>query len=366
MRNLVQEKTENTQKLNVCVVFGGNSSEHDISKISVVTVLGSLDPEKYNVHKIFITRDGCWYYFDKSAEEIKNIPEGSLDGIFDSAVISPSASDKGIIRFTENGIEKIKIDVAVPVLHGKNGEDGTIQGLFELAGIPYVGPGVLGSSVCMDKCLAKILFKEAGIPQADWVTVKYGDDIDVKEIESKLGYPCFIKPSNAGSSVGISKAHNREELLEGIKLAFEHDYKVLIEEFVPASEVESAVIGNFDPEVAPNIGEIAPANEFYDFDAKYNDSSSKLTIPANVDKDVEARLKDYAVRAYKICECRGLSRVDFFVDKEKGEIRLNEINTLPGFTSISMYPKMWEVSGVSNSELLDRLIGYALAMKDVK
>ena len=351
------------KKMNVCVVFGGKSSEHDISKISVVTVLNSLDPEKYNVHKIFITRDGSWYYFDKEAEDIKDIPEGSLDGMFDAAVISPSVNDRGIIRMTKSGIRKIKIDAAIPVLHGKNGEDGTIQGLFELADIPYVGPGVLGSSVCMDKCIAKILFKEAGIPQADWVTVKYGDDVDVKEIEEKLGYPCFIKPSNAGSSVGISKAHNREELLSGIQLAFEHDYKVLIEEFVPASEVESAVIGNFEPEVAPNIGEIAPSNEFYDFDAKYNDSTSELTIPANIDKEVEKKLKEYAIKAYKICECRGLSRVDFFVDKAKGEIRLNEINTLPGFTSISMYPKMWEVSGVDNKALLDRLIGYALDMK---
>lgn len=354
----------NAGKLNVCVVFGGKSSEHDISKISVKTVLGSLDTEKYNIHKIFITRDGDWYYYDKSADEIDNIPEGSLDGMFSRAVISPSRNDGGIVKF-EDGAEVIKIDVAVPVLHGKNGEDGTIQGLFELAGIPYVGPGVLGSAVCMDKCLAKILFKEAGIPQADWVTVKYGDDVDVSEIEAKLGYPCFIKPSNAGSSVGISKAHNREELLDGIKLAFEHDYKVLIEEFVPATEVESAVIGNFEPEVAPNIGEIAPSNEFYDFEAKYNDENSKLTIPANLDKDTEARLKEYAIKAYKICECRGLSRVDFFVDKASGEVRLNEINTIPGFTAISMYPKMWEVSGVGNTELLDRLIGYALAMKKI-
>lgn len=354
----------NSSKLSVCVVFGGKSSEHDISKISAKTVIAALDTDKYDIHKIFITKDGDWYYFDGSADDIKNIPEGSLSGAFDRAVISPSRADGGIIRFREGGAEFIRIDAAVPVLHGKNGEDGTIQGLFELAGIPYVGPGVLGSAVCMDKCLAKILFKEAGIPQADWVTVKYGDDVDVKEIEDKLGYPCFIKPSNAGSSVGISKAHNREELLTGIKLAFENDYKVLIEEYIEASEVESAVIGNFEPSVAPNIGEIAPANEFYDFDAKYNDDNSKLTIPANIDKALEEKLKEYALKAYKICECRGLSRVDFFVNKKTGDIRLNEINTLPGFTSISMYPKMWEVSGVNNTELLDRLIGYALALKD--
>ena len=346
--------------LRSCVIFGGVSSEHEISKISAATVIDSLDTAKYNIHKIFIDTEGNWMYFDKPTSEISTLPAGK----YDKAILSPSRSDKGLLRFKNNGdIENIKIDVIIPVLHGKNGEDGTIQGLFEIAGIPYVGSGVLGSAVCMDKCVAKILFKEAGIPQADWITVKTSDisnDNWIKNVEEKLGFPCFIKPSNAGSSVGISKAHNREELIEGVNLAFEHDSKVLIEEFVAASEVESAVIGNTDPMVAENIGEIAPANEFYDFDAKYNDSSSKITIPANVTKDVEDKLKDYAIRAYKICECGGLSRVDFFVDKESGAVRLNEINTLPGFTSISMYPKMWEKSGVGNFELLDNLINYAL------
>lgn len=352
-------------KLNVCVVFGGVSSEHEISKISVVTVINSLDTEKYNLHKIFIDRAGNWMYFDRPAEDINELANDEAVKIFDKAIVSPSRNDKSIIRFKgDGGLEYIGIDVVVPVLHGKNGEDGTIQGLFEIAGIPYVGSGVLGSAVCMDKCIAKILFKEAEIPQADWVTVKRGEELDVEKIEDKLGYPCFIKPSNAGSSVGISKAHNRQELVDGVKTAFEHDYKVLIEEFVKACEVESAVIGNLEPEIAENIGEIAPANEFYDFDAKYNDENSKITIPANVDKDVEEKLKDYALRAYKICECRGLSRVDFFVDKESGAVRLNEINTLPGFTSISMYPKMWEKSGVGNVELLDNLIEYAMKRQD--
>lgn len=348
-------------KLNVCVVFGGVSSEHEISKLSVVTIVNSLNTDKYNIHKIFIDKSGNWMYFDKPIEEVKEYAGDDSVNMFDRAIISPSRNDKGIIRFRGDGtVEKINIDVVIPALHGKNGEDGTIQGLFEIAGIPYVGSGVLGSSVCMDKCVAKILFKEAGIPQADWVSLKVGDKIDLEQIESKLGYPCFIKPSNAGSSVGISKAHNRQELEDGIKLAFEHDYKVLIEEFVKATEVESAVIGNLDPAVAENIGEIAPANEFYDFDAKYVDSASVVTIPAKVEKEVEEKLKDYALRAYKICECRGLSRVDFFVDKATGAVRLNEINTLPGFTSISMYPMMWEKSGVDNFELLDRLIGYAM------
>ncbi len=345
-------------KKNVCVVFGGVSSEHDISKISAATVIDLLDKSKYEIHKIFIDKSGNWVYFDSG--DIPADADGAAVEKFDRAVISPSRNDGGILRFKKDGtVETIKIDIAVPVLHGKNGEDGTIQGLFEIAGIPYVGSGVLGSAVCMDKCMAKILFKEAGIPQADWITVKYGEELDVREVEEKLGYPCFIKPSNAGSSVGISKARTRDELIEGVKLAFEHDYKVLIEEYISASETESAVLGNFDPIIADNIGEIAPANDFYDFDAKYNSSDSILTIPARVDKEVEKKLKKYAISAYKICECRGLSRVDFFVDKQSGSVILNEINTLPGFTSISMYPKLWEASGLKGTELLDKLIELA-------
>lgn len=350
------------EKLSVCVVFGGVSSEHEISKISAAMIIDALDRDEYDVHKIYIDRSGRWMYFDKEASEIGEYATDEAHLYFDKAIVSPSREDGGILRF-KDGVhaEAVRIDAVIPALHGKNGEDGTIQGLFELAGIPYVGSGVLGSAVCMDKCLAKIMFKEAGIPQARWVTLIKGDDVDAELIEKELGYPCFIKPSNAGSSVGVSKAHDRSELLDGIKLAFKHDSKVLIEEFISASEVESAVLGNLNPAVAENIGEIAPSNEFYDFDAKYVDSTSKLTIPAQTDKETTAQLKEYALRAYKICECRGLARVDFFVDKSSGSIWLNEINTLPGFTSISMYPKLWETSGLSNSELLDKLIDCALS-----
>lgn len=350
------------QKLKVCVVFGGVSGEHDISKISAATVIDFLDDRKYDIYKIFIDKAGNWMFFD--SDDIEADADDSSRDRFDKAVISPSRGDGGILRFgTDGRVETIKTDVVIPVLHGKNGEDGTIQGLLELAGIPYVGSGVLGSALCMDKCMAKILFKEARIPQADWITLKKGEDIDTREVEEKLGYPCFIKPSNAGSSVGVSKAHNREELLDGVELALRHDSKVLIEEYIDATETESAVLGNSAPIVAPNIGEIAPSNEFYDFDAKYNSSDSVLTIPANVDKEIENRLKEYALAAYKICECKGLARVDFFVDKKKGKILLNEINTMPGFTSISMYPKLWEESGVSGPELLDKLISLAMGDK---
>lgn len=343
-------------KLSVCVCFGGVSSEHSVSLVSAKTVIANLDKDKYDIHMIGITEKGEWKYFDGTLDDIKDFDKNADK--YSSAIISPDREMHGILVFDKNEIKNIKIDVAIPAMHGKNGEDGTIQGLFELAGISYVGPKVIGSAMCMDKCVAKILFKEAGIPQADWVEVRKNDD-KILEIEEKLGYPCFVKPSNAGSSVGISKATNREELEKGLELAFVHDYKVLVEEAVNAREVESAVMGNEDPICAPVLGEILPAAEFYDFDAKYNDENSKLLMPAPVDDETRDKIRDYAVRAYKICECQGLSRVDFFVDKETGAIKLNEINTLPGFTSISMYPKLWEKSGMPIGELLDKLIEYA-------
>lgn len=348
-------------KLDICVVFGGVSSEHKVSLVSAATVVGGLDREKYNLHLIGITENGGWRYVDGD-----KIP-ADFDANFEKypkAVISPDRGDCGIIIFSGEKPTLQHIDAAIPVMHGRNGEDGTIQGLFELAGIPYVGSGVLGSSVCMDKCIAKLLFAAADIPQAAWIEVRIAadggyDTAKLDEIEEKLGYPCFIKPSNAGSSVGISKAANREELIRGIETAAPHDRKILVEEAVNAREVESAVFGNDEPICAPVLGEIVPAAEFYDYDAKYADENSKLMMPAPLDEATTEKIREYAVRAYKICECRGLSRVDFFVDKVTGGIKLNEINTLPGFTSISMYPKLWEASGVKMSELLDRLIGYA-------
>ncbi|MEG2669049.1 MAG: D-alanine--D-alanine ligase family protein [Oscillospiraceae bacterium] len=345
-------------KTNLCVIFGGVSSEHEISRLSATTVIKNINKEKYNLHMIMITKSGTWFYYDGDAQDIVGLRDDEICN-FDEAIISPSRKDKGILRFTKDGIVNIPIDVIIPVLHGKNGEDGTIQGLFELSGIPYVGSGVIGSSVCMDKCIAKIMFSKAEIPQAEWVEFKRGENIDAKYIEDKIGYPCFIKPSNAGSSVGVTKAIDNDSLLSGINLAFEHDYKVLIEEALTGSEVECSVLGNFEPVCAAALGEIGMAATFYDYDAKYKDENSKTIIPAILDKNIEAKLKKYALKAYKICECRGLSRVDFFVNKETGEIKLNEINTLPGFTSISMYPKMWEKSGVNCSELLDKLINLA-------
>ena len=350
------------KKLNVCVLFGGVSSEHTVSEVSASAVLENIDRDKYNVYPVGITDDGKWLFYDGEIENIRN--HTWENGKTAPAILSPDSNDKALIRFTDDGIEKTKIDVVYPVLHGKNGEDGTVQGLCKLAGIPCVGSDIIGSAVCMDKCVAKILFEKAGIPQADWVEMKIGDKIDFETIETKLGYPCFIKPSSAGSSVGVTKAANRKELEEGVKLALEHDYKVLIEEAIDAREVECGVMGNLQPAAADVLGEIKPAKEFYDFEAKYQDEDSKLLIPAPVDKEIEARIKELAIRAYKICECRGHSRVDFFIDRRDGRILLNEINTIPGFTPISMYPKVWEHSGVPMTEVIDRHIELALNRED--
>lgn len=350
------------KKLNVCVLFGGVSSEHSVSEVSSSAVLENIDRSKYEVFPVGITEDGKWLFYEGEIDNIRNHCWEKDKTV--PAVISPDSSDKALLKFGENGIEKIKIDVVYPVLHGKNGEDGTVQGLCKLAGIPCVGSDVVGSAVCMDKCVAKILFEKADIPQTPWVEMRVGEEIDFDTIETKLGYPCFIKPSSAGSSVGVTKASNREELIAGVKLALEHDYKVLIEESIDAREVECAVMGNLEPVAADVLGEIKPAKEFYDFDAKYNDADSQLIMPANVDDETAAIIKKLAVKAYKICECRGHSRVDFFIDRRDGRILLNEINTIPGFTPISMYPKLWAQSGVEMTEVIDRHIELALNRVD--
>lgn len=350
------------KKKNICVLFGGVSSEHSVSEVSASAVLDSIDREKYNVFAVGITEDGRWLLYDGEVQKIREHSWESEKTV--PAILSPDRCDKALLLMKDGEITKVNIDVVYPVIHGKNGEDGTIPGLCELAGIPYVGSGVIGSAACMDKCIAKILFEKAGIPQADWVELKLGQTPDFEKMEEKLGYPMFIKPSSAGSSVGVTKAQNRKELEEGIALALKHDYKVLIEECINAREVECGVMGNLEPKTSDVLGEIKPAKEFYDYDAKYNDEASKLMIPAPVDKETENKIKEYAIKAYKICECRGHSRVDFFVDKETGDIYLNEINTIPGFTPISMYPKVWEASGLSMTAVIDRHIELAISRED--
>ncbi len=352
-------------KKRLCVIFGGQSPEHEVSRKSVTSVLNNLDENKYDIDVLGITKDGEWFLYDGDRT---NIIGGEWEADTEHkhhAVVSPDAKDKAILVFDENGIKKIHPDVIFPVLHGEYGEDGTIQGLFELSHIPYVGMGVLASANGMDKIYSKMVFSSADIPQADWVVYRKGEDMDecVKKVEEKLGYPCFVKPACTGSSVGVGKAHDRQELKDAVQNALNFDRKILIEENIDGHEVECAVLGNDDPKAA-EVGEIKPTVEFYDFDAKYNDNSTELQIPADIPEETKSLIREYAVKAFKALDGQGLSRVDFFVKYSDGSVVLNEVNTLPGFTNISMYPKLWDACGLGYGELLDRLI--ALAESRVK
>lgn len=348
-------------KLKVAVLFGGCSSEHEVSLVSATSVIENLSQSLYEVIPIGITKNGHWIYYPGP---IENIASGSWSDNLDCcpAVISPDSTHKGILKLMPDGsYSLLKIDCVFPVLHGKNGEDGTIQGLLELAGIPYVGCDVLSSAACMDKSMTHIVLESAQVKCAKWERILRSElsEIDKKcdEIADSLSFPIFVKPARAGSSVGINKATDEGSLRESIILAFTHDDKVICEEAIAGKEVECAVLGNGSPS-ASIVGEIVPAGDFYDYDAKYiNDS--KLIIPADIDKSVASQIQSYATQAYKIMDCSGLARVDFFVTKYN-EVYLNEINTMPGFTSISMYPKLWEKSGIPYSKLLQELIEYAV------
>ena len=347
-------------KKSLCVIFGGQSPEHDISCKSAVSILNNLDKEKYDIHTIGITKTGEWYLY---TGEISGIISGEWKKDKENlkkAILTPSSQDKGIFVFDDDKYTIIHIDVIFPVLHGEYGEDGTIQGLFELSGIKYVGMGVLASANAMDKAYTKIVMENAGIPQADWVVAIRGKDIEktILKAEEKIGYPCFVKPANTGSSVGVGKAHNKEELEAALKNAFLYDRKVLIEENIDGHEVECAVLGNENPK-ASTVGEIMPAVEFYDFDAKYNDNTTKLQIPADLPSEITEEIQRLAVKIFCALDGQGLSRVDFFVRYSDNSVVFNEINTLPGFTNISMYPKLWDNAGIGYSELLDKLIEYA-------
>lgn len=344
---------------NVLVLFGGESSEHEVSEISAQNVLKALNKEKYNPITVGITKDGKWYLYEGAVENIINC--GWEKEAVKEAVISPSKAHRGItVLNTDGTYEKKNIDICFPVLHGKNGEDGTVQGLLELAGIPYVGCRTLSSAMCMDKIVTKILLEKNNIPQTPYVFLKKEDYVKEREFLEELikpiGFPAFVKPANAGSSVGASKAKDAEELEKSIELAFIHDDKVLIEKNVKCREIEVAVLGNEKP-VTAGPGEILSDCEFYDYDTKYiSNQSVSYGIPAEITEEEREKIKDYAVRAYKALDCRGLSRIDFFIDRESGEIYLNEINTLPGFTGISMYPMLFIKGGVAYSELVDMLL----------
>lgn len=346
----------------VCVLFGGVSSEHEVSLRSAESVLQNLDPGRYQVIRVGITKEGRWLRYRGPVEEIRS--GGWERGDVTPALLSPDRGHGGLLELTPEGAKPVPVDVVFPVLHGRNGEDGTVQGLLTLAGIPFVGSGVLASAACMDKEIAHIVLTAAGVPKTDLIALTRSDTADFDALErrlrERLEYPMFVKPANAGSSVGVSKAKDPVELRDALSLAFSHDRKAVVERALTGQEIECAVLGNEAPVAAEVLAEIAPAGEFYDYGGKYLDDSAALHLPARIgDEAVIGRVREIAVRAYKAMGCRGLARVDFFVGEE-GEITLNELNTIPGFTSISMYPKMFEAGGVSYPELLDRLIGYAL------
>ena len=350
-------------KIKVAVIFGGASSEHEVSRTSASSVLRNLNTDRYQLFPIGIKKDGSWWHYSGAIEALS---DGSweADPKNQPCAILADSTRHGIQLLDTNAI--LPVDVVFPVLHGKNGEDGTLQGLLELAQLPYVGCGVLSSAVCMDKGVTNTLLEAAGIAQAKFTwfyTYEYAKNPppDLEEAEQKLGYPIFVKPANAGSSVGISKAHDRAELLAAIDLAAKEDTKIVLEESIDGHEVECAVLGNEDP-IASVVGEIVPVSEFYDYNAKYVDDS-KLYIPARLPEEISEAIRTQAIRAYRYLGCRGLSRVDFFVRRSDNAILLNELNTLPGFTPISMYPKLFDACGIGYKELLDRLIDLALEQK---
>lgn len=351
------------RKLNVCVLFGGVSPEHEVSLRSAESVLNNMDAEKYNIFPVGITKAGDWVLYGGTdysllpSQQWQNYPDNYR------AIISPIRG-QGLLCFNGDRVKYEMIDVVFPVLHGENGEDGAMQGLLQMAGIPYVGPHVSASAVAMDKTLTKLVADNAGIPQADWLLVRNSDlqsQIDgiLNAVEGKFSYPVFVKPAGTGSSVGVSKSNTREELKSALLKAGIYDEKILVEEFIAGSEVEVAVLGNNSP-VASVVGEIDSGAEFYDYDAKYVTDTSVAYIPARIPEDVAEELREKAVQVYKAIGCQGLSRVDFFVTHKDNRVVFNEINTIPGFTSISMYPKLFAASGIPYGTLIDQLLQLAM------
>ena len=351
------------KKLSVCILFGGMSPEHDVSLRSAESVLNNIDKEKYNVFPVGITKEGNWIYF--GGKDYSMLPAGTWMDHPDNrqAAISP-VRGQGLLTFEGDCVVREVIDVVFPVLHGENGEDGAMQGLLQLAGIPYVGPHVSASAVAMDKTLTKLVIDQAGVVQAAWHLVRRNDmknhmDHVVAALEAKFQYPMFVKPAGTGSSVGVSKAADRTALEAALLAAGKYDDKVLVEEFIHGREVEVAVMGNDNP-VASICGEIDSGVDFYDYDAKYITDTSTAYIPARIDENVEEIVREAAIKVYQAIGCQGLSRVDFFVTYEGNRVVFNEINTLPGFTSISMYPKLFAASGIPYSELIDELLKLAV------
>ena len=348
------------QKKVIAVIFGGMSTEHEVSMMSAKTVISGLSPEKYFVFPIYITKEGKWLLYEGV---VNGLTSAQFESFGTSVVLSPDRAHHGLLRMVGDKVKPIWIDVVFPVLHGKFGEDGTIQGLCALAGIPCVGSGVLSSAACMDKAVTKLIVSELKIKQAEHIVVYRSEleniDETAKKVRYKIKYPCFVKPANAGSSVGVSEVKNKAELTAALSLAAEVDYKILVEKAITGRELECAVLGNENPQAA-GVGEILPANDFYDYEAKYSEIGSKTVISPELPEGAKEKIRQASLSIYKAMECRGLARVDFFLE-ENGDVVFNEINTLPGFTSISMYPMLWKEEGKSLSRLCDELVELAVS-----
>ena len=354
------------KKLKIGIIFGGRSGEHEVSFCSATSIIKAIDKDKYTVVPIGITKEGRWISPQDSELALQS---GRIEGE-NTVILLNNPSGKALVRIDNNqrldkGSALEKLDVIFPVLHGPYGEDGTVQGLLELANIPYVGAGVAASAISMDKDLMKTIFQQKGLPILKWLTIKRKDWHKDKEeilslIQKSFEYPLFVKPTNLGSSVGITKVHKKEELEKAIDLASSYDRKILIEEGLEeVREIECSVLGNDEPRISV-VGEVKPAGEFYDYDSKYIDEETQLIVPADLPDGVSQEVQEIALKAFKAIDAAGMARVDFFVTKEENKIYLSEINTIPGFTSVSMYPRLWEVSGISYTDLIDRLIQLAL------
>jgi len=366
-----------TKKIRLGVLFGGRSGEHEVSLTSAAAVMKALDPEKYELVPVGITPEGRWRVGSKALGLLAGAAGDNLAQrtaplqtvLEEGRAVTPSVDPTGpkllpLAKSSGAVTSRPEVDVIFPVLHGTFGEDGTIQGLLELADVPYVGAGVLASAAGMDKDVMKRLFRDAGLPVVPWEMVlrrEWEDDPGGvrRKVKKRLRFPLFVKPANLGSSVGITKVHSPEEFQAGMDLAAQYDRKILVEKAVDAREIECAVLGNDQPE-ASLPGEIVPVNEFYDYEAKYIKEGSKLLIPARLSRRQIKRVQELAVRGFKAIDCAGMGRVDFLLDRKNGKLFLLEINTIPGFTSISMYPKLWEATGVPYTKLLDRLVELAI------
>jgi D-alanine-D-alanine ligase len=359
------------RKIRVAVIFGGRSSEHDVSLRSARAVMEALDPRRYDIVPIGITREGRWL---NGGDPLQRLETGSqlarLEGRAGATTSADGAGNELTVAGTATppvfaSAAPGPIDVVFPVLHGPHGEDGTVQGMLELADLPYVGAGVLASAVAMDKALTKAVLAQHGIPQAPWVLVLRRDwrrdpGSITERVATELGFPCFVKPANMGSSVGVSKAHQVDELATALELAARYDRKLVVEKAIVGKELEISVLGNDEP-IASAISEVVPTHEFYDYEAKYVDEhGASFILPAEIPIDKAAELRELALRAFRAIDCAGMARVDFFLEAATGHVLLNEVNTIPGFTAISQYPKMWEASGLPFDQLIDRLIALAL------